>query len=214
MNFYGYHRVSTREQKEDRGVAGIEKFCRERGYNLQKVYIDKASGKDFNRARYVVLKEDVLRNGDTLIVFELDRLGRTKKEIARELLYFKENNIRVMFLDIPTSTMELADNDLSKVIVDTVNNILIEVLSMIAEAERERSRKRCDEGREAMKAKGEWHKYGRKRNMSLETFKGHYKRVQEGEIGQTPLRKELGLKESTFYRYVREIGRGKDNDCH
>ena len=205
MNFYGYHRVSTREQKEDRGVTGIEDFCKERGYRLQKVYIDKASGKDFNRVRYIVLKEDVLRSGDTLIVFELDRLGRTKSEIARELLYFKENNIRVMFLDIPTSTMELPDNDVSKMIVDTVNNILIEVLSMIAEAERERSRKRCDEGREAMKAKGEWHRYGRKRKMPLEDFKRHYKRVQKGEVGTTALCKELGLKESTFYRYVREM---------
>lgn len=79
--YYGYHRCPTQEQNLDRGIAGIEEFCKSRGYDLQKIYTDKMTGKTFDRPRYTVLKEDVLRQGDTLIVFELDRLGRNKADI-------------------------------------------------------------------------------------------------------------------------------------
>ena len=60
-NFYAYNRVSSKEQHEDRGNANIQKFCSERNINLVKIYVDKQSGRDFDRARYRVLKEDVLR---------------------------------------------------------------------------------------------------------------------------------------------------------
>jgi DNA invertase Pin-like site-specific DNA recombinase len=64
-------------------------FCKKRYYILEKIYVDKMTGKNFNRPRYTVLKEDVLREGDTLIIFELDRLGRSKSDIAMDLQYFK-----------------------------------------------------------------------------------------------------------------------------
>lgn len=72
--FYGYHRVSTKEQNLERGIKGIEDFCKSRNYKLEKVFVDKMSGKTIDRPRYTVLKEDVLREGDTLIIYELDRL--------------------------------------------------------------------------------------------------------------------------------------------
>ena len=160
------------EQHLDRGITGIEEFCKSRGYDLQKIYTDKMTGKTFERPRYIVLKEDVLRSGDTLILFELDRLGRNKADIAAELSYFKENNIRVMFLDIPTTTLDYStlDSNMSRLIMETVNNILIELVSMNAQAEVERKQKRVSEGIAAMKARGEWGKYGRPRKMSKEDF--------------------------------------------
>ena len=72
--YYGYNRVSTKEQHLDRGRNKIEQFCKEHGYELQKVFEDKKTGKNFDRPRYVVLKHDVLRPGDTLIIPEFDRL--------------------------------------------------------------------------------------------------------------------------------------------
>jgi DNA invertase Pin-like site-specific DNA recombinase len=204
--YYGYHRVSTKEQHLDRGVEGIKEFCKERNYPLERVYVDKITGKSFDRPRYTVLKEDVLRNGDTVIFYELDRAGRNKADIAAELLHFNNNNIRVMFLDIPTTTIDYSaySDELSRVIMETVNNILIEICAMNAQTEIERKRKRCDEGRAAMKARGEWYKYGRPRNMDMTEFTKQYSRVASGEIGSLALMRELGLKRDTYFRYVRE----------
>ena len=208
--YYGYHRTSTIEQHLDRGITGIEEFCKSRGYDLQKIYTDKMTGKTFERPRYIVLKEDVLRSGDTLILFELARLGRNKADIAAELSYFRENNIRVMFLDIPTTTLDYStlDSNMSRLIMETVNNILIELVSMNAQAEVERKQKRVKEGIAAMKARGEWGKYGRPRKMSKEDFAEQYKRVVKKEIGTLKLMKELNLGHDTYFRYVREIKAG------
>jgi len=203
---YGYHRASTKEQNTDRGIYGIEEYCEKQGLSLEKIFVDKACGNNFNRARYIVMKEDVLRNGDILILHELDRLGRNKTEILNELRYFKDHGVRVMFLDVPTSTMDVSGlpDHLSRLMLDTVNNILIEFLTMIAETEIERKKKRCDEGREAMKARGEWHRYGRPRKMLKNKFAEQYARVEKKEIGSLALMRELGLNRDTFFRYVRE----------
>lgn len=204
--YYGYHRTSTREQNLDRGVTGIEEFCRNRNYPLEKVYTDKVSGKSFNRPRYTVLKEDTLRPGDTLILWELDRLGRNKKEILNELRYYNNSGIRIMFIDIPTTTTDYSGltDDFMRLLMDTVNNVMIEIVSMVAENEVERKRKRCDEGRAAMKARGDWDKYGRPRVMTKEAFTMHYIRVINKEIGSLALMRELGLNRDTYFRYVRE----------
>ena len=168
--YYGYHRVSTKEQNLDRGIKGIEDFCKQKNYPLQKIFLDKISGKSFNRPRYTVLKEDVLRDDDTLILYELDRLGRNKKEIINELRYYEVHDIRVMFLDIPTSTIDLSEesDSMNKLITDTINKIVIEIYAMQAETELQRKEKRQREGIEAKKARGEWDNYGRHRVMSPE----------------------------------------------
>lgn len=71
---YGYHRTSTKEQHLDRGIAEITKYCEEHNMELEKVYTDQQTGKNFERARYIVLTEDVLRAGDILIITEIDML--------------------------------------------------------------------------------------------------------------------------------------------
>lgn len=140
--FYGYHRVSTKEQNLERGIKGIEEFCKSRNYKLEKVFVDKMSGRTIDRPRYTVLKEDVLREGDTLIIYELDRLARDKKAISNELRYYDEHNIRVMILDIPTTTTDLPDTDaMNKLIVETINKVIIDVYAMLAETELQRKTK-------------------------------------------------------------------------
>ena len=82
---YGYHRTSTTDQHLDRGITEIETFCKNNNMILEKIYTDQQTGKNFNRPRYQVLKEDILRAGDILIVTELDRLGRNKQDTLKEL---------------------------------------------------------------------------------------------------------------------------------
>lgn len=204
--YYGYHRVSTKEQNLDRGVKGIEDFCKQKNYPLQKIFLDKMSGKTFDRPRYTVLKEDVLRPGDTLILYELDRLGRNKKEIIYELRYYEDHDIRVMFLDIPTSTIDLSEESdaMNKLITDTINKVIIEIYAMQAETEIQRKEKRQREGIEAKKERGEWDDYGRHRIMSPEEFEKEYKKVEQGKIGSLELMRQLKMKRSTYFKYVNE----------
>ena len=214
--FYGYHRVSTKEQNLDRGVDGIKSFCEKHNYPLQKVFVDKISGKSFDRPRYTVLKEDVLREGDTLVIYELDRLARNKKAICDELRYYEEHGIRVMILDIPTTTIELPEeaDQMNKLITETINKVIIEIYAMQAETEMQRREKRQREGIEAKKARGEWEDYGRKRVMSADDFAKHYQRVEKDEIGSRALMRELKMKESTYFRYVKEYKQKKQNQSH
>lgn len=204
-NFYGYNRVSTKEQHLDRGREKIESFCREHGYHLERIYEDKQSGRHFDRPRYIVLKEDVLRSGDTLIIPEYDRLGRSD-QTKKELEYFAKKKIRVIFLDIPTTYMEYSalNDSMAKMIMECINKMLIEFYDCLARSELERKEKRQQEGIRAMKERGEWERYGRPRKMSRKEFAIHYQRVLSGEIGSLALQRELNLNRDTFFRYVRE----------
>ena len=90
MKRYGYHRTSTREQHLDRGIKEITAYCEQNNLDLEKIFTDQQTGKNFNRSRYQVLKEDVLRAGDELIITEVDRLGRNKQETLKELQYYRD----------------------------------------------------------------------------------------------------------------------------
>lgn len=208
MRIYGYHRVSTKEQKEDRGEIEITRFCDEHNLPLEKIYVDKVSGKEMSRLRYTVLKEDILRPGDILIIAELDRLARRKKDIIEELNYFKKNNIRVMILEIPTTlqSFDNVDNELAKIIIETIDNMLIEMYAAFAQAEMEKREKRQRDGIEAMKMRGEWDKYGRKRIEKPENWNDIAEQWQKGEITAVQAMKLTGLKKSTFYKFVKEDG--------
>lgn len=106
MKRYGYHRTSTREQHLDRGIKVITAYCEQNNLGLEKIFTDQQTGKNFNRPRYQVLKEDVLRAGDELIITEVDRLGRNKQETLKELQYYRDNGIRVKILELPTTLKE------------------------------------------------------------------------------------------------------------
>lgn len=202
---YGYNRVSTKEQHLDRGRTSIENFCRERNYDLVKIFEDKQTGRNFDRPRYTVLKEDVIQDGDMIIIPEYDRLGRAD-ETKNELEYFKMHNVRVIFLDIPTTQIDLStmNDDMGSAILSCINDMLISFYDLMARTELQRRKKRQREGIDAKKARGEWGNYGRPRNMPFTVFSEHYKRVVDGKIGSLALMRELGLNKDTYFRYVRE----------
>lgn len=127
MKRYGYHRTSTREQHLDRGIKEITTYCEQNNLELEKIFTDQQTGKNFNRPRYQVLKEDVLRAGDELIITEVDRLGRNKQETLKELQYYRDNGIRVEILELPTTLMDLSklDNAMARMLMETINNMLI-----------------------------------------------------------------------------------------
>lgn len=205
--YYGYTRASTEQQHLDRGIKEIEDFCKKEKIPLEKIFAEKETGKNFQRPRYTVLKEDVLRKGDVLIITEVDRLGRNKKEILDELRFFKEKHIRIMILEIPTTLMDISTlgNELAELIIETVNNILIEIYAAGAQAEMEKRVKRQAEGIAAKKARGEWEDYGRPRVMKIDDFEKEYQEVLKGKVRPFELMKKLHMKESTYYRYKREV---------
>lgn len=215
--YLAYARTSTKEQHLDRQLTSIKRFCKEHKIELfrDKIYCDKCTGKNFDRPEYKMVKE-ILRSGDCLIVSEMDRLGRTKKGIMEELRYYKENEIRVMFLDIPTTLMdfETMDNELAKLMLEVINNVLIETFATMAEAEMHKREKRQREGIEAMKTAGNWEKYGRPRKLSSEEFARQYRRVELCELTPFQLMKELEIPKSSYYRYRDEYleSRGLDYD--
>ena len=207
MKRYGYHRTSTREQHLDRGFAEITAYCEQNQLELERIFTDQQTGKNFNRPRYQVLKEDVLRSGDELIITEVDRLGRNKRDTLKELQYFRDHNIRVKILELPTTLMDISklDNTMAQMLMETVNNMLIELYAAMAQAEIEKKEKRQREGIEAKKARGDWDDYGRPSAIDIEDFKIHYQRVIDGQMRPTELMKQLGISKSTYYRYVDQI---------
>lgn len=204
MKRYGYHRTSTREQHLDRGIMEIKNYCTSNNLKPEKIFTDQQTGKNFNRPRYQVLKEDVLRSGDELIITEVDRLGRNKQETLKELQYYRDMNVRVKILELPTTLMDLSklDNAMARMLMETINNMLIELYAAMAQAEIEKKEKRQKEGIQAKKERGEWDDYGRPATMPIEDFAEEYKKVQSGELRPLQLMKQLGMSKTTFYRYV------------
>ena len=143
-----YARVSSREQNLDRQLAAFAAI----GAKERDIITDKESGKDLDRRGYTALKTALLRRGDTLVIKSLDRLSRNKADIKSELEYFKENSIRLKVLDLPTTMIDYPAGQ--EWVLDMVNNILVEVLSSIAQQERETIRQRQAEGIAAAKSKG------------------------------------------------------------
>ena len=116
---FGYARVSTAHQREDRQIQRLLEY----GVEERNIMIDKQSGKDFDRIGYISLKQNMLRSGDTLVITELDRLGRNKAMIKSELEWFKSEGIRVKILNVPTTLLDCGGQDW---VLDMVSNILIE----------------------------------------------------------------------------------------
>ena len=194
---YGYARVSTaQKQNEARQIEALIAYGVEEKY----IKIDKASGKDFNRENYQLLKNEILRPGDTLVVKELDRLGRNKEQIKEELNYFKSNKIRVKILNIPTTLMDLPEGQ--EWVFDMVNNILIEVLGAIAEDERIKIKQRQSEGIAAMKESKEYTKTYK--NKDGEIVEAHLKKKSSrtGKVTGRPSMKYPKNWDKIYNQYV------------
>ena len=128
----GYCRVSTRDQDLTRQKESLK------AYGCEKIFEDEATGKNFNRPGYKDLKK-VLREGDTLVVHEFDRLGRNRELTLKELQYFKDKGIKLVALNLPFTDSE-------SLMAETINEIVIQLYTMMAQQEIETRAKRQREG--------------------------------------------------------------------
>lgn len=188
---FGYARVSTAHQREDRQVQALLDY----GIEERNIVVDKESGKDFNRLGYLSLKEKWLRQGDTLVVKELDRLGRNKAKIREELEWFRAEGIRVKILNVPTTLLDYEGQDW---VLDMVSNILIEVMASVAEEERFKIHRRQEEGIAVAKAKGVV--FGRPSIAKPANYEAVMALVDSGQIKAVEAMRELGVKKTTFYK--------------
>lgn len=193
---YFYARVSTAEQNLDRQLEAFKNM----GAEDRSIISDKASGKNLDRPGYQALKTTLLRPGDTLVIKSLDRLSRNKEHIKNELEYFKLNNIRLKVLDLPTTMVNLSEGQ--EWIFEMINNILIEVISSIAEQERITIKRRQREGIEAAKKNGRH--LGRKKITYPCNWNEYYDLWKNGKISAMSFMKAVGLKKTTFYRLASE----------
>ncbi|MGN0605323.1 MAG: recombinase family protein [Oscillospiraceae bacterium] len=194
---FGYARVSTREQNEDRQIEALANF----GVSSENIITDKCSGKDTEREGYQYLKKQILRSGDTLVIKELDRLSRNKADIKKELEYFKEKGIHVKILDIPTTLTDFPPEQMW--VMDMINAILIEVLGSIAENERIKIRNRQREGIDAAKKKNV--KFGRPSIEKPDNWDTIIKQVNEKKITVAQAIQQLNISRSSFYRLKHKI---------
>lgn len=191
---YGYARVSSRDQNEQRQLDALMSF----GVEEKNIFVDKQSGKDFEREKYKKLLRK-LKSGDALIVKSIDRLGRNYDEILEQWrVLTKEKNISVVVLDMP-----LLDTRQTKDLTGTlIADIVLQLLSYVAQTEREFIRQRQAEGIAAAKARGV--KFGRKAITVPAEFE-HYKRLWErGEISSRCAAEMLNISQSTFMRWVKK----------
>ena len=194
---YGYARVSTKDQNLDRQLIALREF----GIDDRDIIREKASGKSLNREAYQTLRNQLLREGDTLVIVALDRLSRNKLHIKQELEYYRGRNIRVMVLDMPTTLCQV--NEGQEWIIEMINAILVEVLASLAEQERVKTLTRQAEGIEAAKLQGKH--LGRPKSKIPEGWDNIYMLWKSGEITAVEAMKRSGLKKSTFYKLAKLI---------
>ncbi len=194
MNTYGYVRVSTKEQNEDRQMIAMRNF----GIANSSIILDKQSGKDFERPGYQRLIQK-LKTGDTLVIKSIDRLGRNYDEILEQWrLLTREKQVDIVVLDMPLLDTRQGRDLTGALIAD----ILLQLLSYVAQTEREFNRQRQAEGIAAAKAKGIH--FGRKFKERGENYESVMAAWRRGEISGRAAARELGVAHGTFQQWCRE----------
>lgn len=190
---FGYIRVSSKDQNEARQVEKMQEL----GIDERHIFIDKKSGKDFDREQYKAMVT-MMREGDTLYISSIDRLGRDYKEILEQWrIITKEKNADIVVLDMPLLDTR-KDKDLTGVLI---SDIVLQLLSYVAEKERANIRARQAEGIALAKAKGVYK--GRKPiEVDKDKFEQIYGEVTRGERTNRYAMQKLGLKPNTYYRIV------------
>ncbi len=192
-----YIRVSSKEQNLDRQIEELKHL----GISEKYIYQDKQSGKDFERIGYQYMKKS-LEPGDTVVIKELDRIGRNQTELKKEWEYFKNNEINVRVLDMPALNIDY-DDDTLKPMIKMINSIIFEIMCWKAQNERETIKKRQAEGIAIAKSKDV--KFGRPPIKITEEFRREVKRWRNGEITATEAMRNSNTKKTTFYKLVKEI---------
>lgn len=190
---YGYGRVSSKEQNEERQI----KALKDNGVDERFIFIDKQSGKDFNREQYLVLK-NALRENDLLIIKSIDRLGRNYNMVINE---WRDLTLNIK-IDIKVIDMPLLDTTKHKDLLGNfISDLILQVLSYVANQERDFINQRQKEGIAIAKAKGV--KFGRKRILKPDNWDVVFHKWKSKEITAVQAQKELGLKPNTFYSMVK-----------
>lgn len=211
MLYFAYHRTSTTDQHLDRGIKTINDFIYDKKIILHhSIFTDQCTGKNFSRPGYKSMKDEMIfqinqGNEVALIITELDRLGRNKQLTLNEIRDMQSKGIRLMVLEIPTTLIQLpGDNNMSKMMMETINNMLLEMYASFAHAEMEKRAKRQREGIEAKKARNEWANYGRPRVLDFNKFIKYYERVLKDELKPKEVMDLLNITKPTYYRYTNE----------
>lgn len=188
MNQYGYVRVSAKDQNEDRQMIAM----RELEIDPKNIYVDKQSGKDFNRPAYKRLLHEI-KDGDLLWIKSIDRLGRNYEEIIRQWRHLtKERHIDIAVIDMP-----LLDTRIGKDLMGTfLSDIVLQVLSFVAENERKNIKQRQAEGIAAAKAKGV--RFGRPEKQLPDNFDEVFQQYVAKEISIRKAAKKCGIPPTTF----------------
>lgn len=194
MTAYGYIRVSTAEQNEDRQLLAMQEI----GISSGKIYMDKQSGKDFNRPQYKKLMRK-LKSGDTLYIKSIDRLGRNYEEIQNQWrIITKEKKADIVVIDMP-----LLDTRRDKNLLGTfISDIVLQLLSFVAENERVNIRQRQKEGIAAARKRGV--RFGRPRKIMPPDFYESIEKWKAKEMSVQEILAIYKISESTFFRRLRE----------
>lgn len=196
QNLYGYARVSTKEQNTDRQVQALKEF----GIEEENIFEDKKSGKDFNREEYQLLKRILKRTtNNVLVIKSIDRLGRNYKEIQNEWREITQD----LKTDIVVLDMEILDTRKYKNLLGNfIADLVLQVLSFVAEQERNNIKIRQEEGIKIAKSKNV--KFGRPRIERPHNFEEEYKKWKKGEQTAKTTMDNLSLKRNKFYMFVKE----------
>ena len=196
-NIYGYIRVSSTDQNEDRQLIAMQ----EKSVARQYIYMDKQSGKDFNRPQYKKLMRKI-KAGDLLYILSIDRLGRNYEEIQQQWRILTKD----IGADIAVIDMPLLDTSRGKDLMGTfIADLVLQILSFTAQNERENIKKRQSEGIAAAKARGV--RFGRPSKTSPEDFCEIIYAWENKQIGISDVLAMCCMSESTFYRRLRQFRR-------
>lgn len=191
---YGYIRVSSNDQNEARQLVQLQDI----GITQDNIYIDKQSGKDFERPEYKKMLASMKAN-DILFILSIDRLGRNYEEIQNQWrILTKEIGVDICVLDMP-----LLDTRNGKDLMGTfIADIVLQILSFVSETERDNIRNRQRQGIDAAKSRGV--QFGRPRIKEGSAFKNIVKKVNDHELSVSEAAKQANMSRSTFYRHMKE----------
>ncbi len=191
MEYYGYIRVSSRDQNPERQFIAMQ----EQKIEQKNIYLDKISGKSFARPQYLRLRRR-LKKGDVLVIKSIDRLGRNYEEILEQWrIITKEIGANIRVIDMPLLNTDTSHGDLTGVFIA---DLVLQILAYVAETERSFIKQRQAEGIAAAKQRGI--KFGCKKKDIPEEFEEYYQLWKKDKISLRKAAEELGINYSTFYR--------------
>ena len=213
---FGYCRISTQKEKQttDRQLEALEQYAKENAFKFDKIYEERISGtvKAENRPQYDELKNQlratkkndegiVISEGDTVIITDIDRLGRSADDVIMELKDLKKKGIRVVALDVPhmNEWKKVNDNSIYEMIID----IVITLKAHMSQQEREKTISRINQGLDVARAKGK--KLGRPKAELPKDFIKEYEKFKNGAYGKISamgFAKMIGIGRATLYKYI------------